>query len=72
MPQKWGKLDANLKVEAQLAATDKQVGNELAPLKRERYFVCFRELVAAKSTATTQLGHFTQAGLRYNTARSFT
>lgn len=34
MPQSRAKLDANLKdFEAQLAATDKQVGNELAPLK---------------------------------------
>ena len=40
MPQSRIKLDANLKdFEAQLAATDKQVGNELAPLKGKGYFV---------------------------------
>lgn len=40
MPQSRAKLDANLKdFEAQLAATDKQVGNELAPLKGKGYFV---------------------------------
>lgn len=34
MPQSRAKLDANLKdFEAQLASTEKQVGNELAPLK---------------------------------------
>lgn len=34
MPQSRAKLDANLKdFEAQLASTETQVGNELAPLK---------------------------------------
>ncbi|WP_171338954.1 metal ABC transporter solute-binding protein, Zn/Mn family, partial [Acinetobacter baumannii] len=38
MPQSRAKLDANLKdFEAQLAATDKQVDNELEPLKGKGY-----------------------------------
>lgn len=38
MPQSRAKLDANLKdFEAQLASTEKQVGNELAPLKGKGY-----------------------------------
>lgn len=40
MPQSRAKLDANLKdFEAQLASTETQVGNELAPLKGKGYFV---------------------------------
>lgn len=40
MPQSKAKLDANLQhFEAQLAQTDKQVRDELAPLKGKGYFV---------------------------------
>ncbi len=47
MPQSRAKLDANLKdFEAQLASTETQVGNELAPLKGERLFRFFTMLTA--------------------------
>ncbi|WP_330983696.1 MULTISPECIES: zinc ABC transporter substrate-binding protein ZnuA [Enterobacterales] len=61
MPQSRAKLDANLKnFEAQLAATDKQVGNELAPLKGKGYFV-FHDAYGyyEKHYGLTSLGHFT-------------
>ncbi|BDH45446.1 high-affinity zinc ABC transporter substrate-binding protein [Salmonella enterica subsp. enterica serovar Choleraesuis] len=61
MPQSRTKLDANLKrFEAQLAATDKQVGNELAPLKGKGYFV-FHDAYGyyEKHYGLTPLGHFT-------------
>ena len=61
MPQSRIKLDANLKdFEAQLAATDKQVGNELAPLKGTGYFV-FHDAYGyyEKHYGLTPLGHFT-------------
>jgi len=52
MPQSKAKLDANLKdFEAHLAQTDKQVRDELAPLKGKGYFV--------KHYGLTPLGHFT-------------
>ena len=60
-PQSRSKLDANLKdFEAQLAATDKQVGNELAPLKGKGYFV-FHDAYGyyEKHYGLTPLGHFT-------------
>lgn len=51
MPQSRAKLDANLKdFEAQLAATDKQVGNEPAPLKGKGYFVFMTPTVTTKNT----------------------
>ncbi len=61
MPQSRAKLDANLReFEAQLAATDKQIGNELAPLKGEGYFV-FHDAYGyfEKHYGLTSLGHFT-------------
>nr|WP_318381317.1 zinc ABC transporter substrate-binding protein ZnuA [uncultured Enterobacter sp.] len=61
MPQSRAKLDANLKdFEAQLALTDKQVGNELAPLKGKGYFV-FHDAYGyyEKHYGLTPLGHFT-------------
>ncbi len=61
MPQSRAKLDANLKdFEAQLATTDKQVGNELAPLKGKGYFV-FHDAYGyfEKHYGLTPLGHFT-------------
>lgn len=61
MPQSRAKLDANLKdFEAQLAATDKQVGNELTPLKGKGYFV-FHDAYGyfEKHYGMTSLGHFT-------------
>ena len=61
MPQSRAKLDANLKdFEAQLATTDKQVGNELAPLKGKGYFV-FHDAYGyfEKQFGLTPLGHFT-------------
>lgn len=61
MPQSRAKLDANLKdFEAQLAATDKQVGNEPAPLKGKGYFV-FHDAYGyyEKHYGLTPLGHFT-------------
>ncbi|MFP2239889.1 zinc ABC transporter substrate-binding protein ZnuA [Pseudescherichia vulneris] len=61
MPQSRAKLDANLKdFEAQLAATDKQVGTELAPLKGKGYFV-FHDAYGyfEKHYGMTSLGHFT-------------
>lgn len=60
MPQSRAKLDANLKdFEAQLASTEKQVGNELAPL-RERLFR-FHDAYGyfEKQFGLTPLGHFT-------------
>jgi zinc transport system substrate-binding protein len=61
MPQSKDKLDANLKdFEAQLAATDKQVANELAPVKGKGYFV-FHDAYGyyEKHYGLTPLGHFT-------------
>ena len=61
MPQSRAKLDANLKdFEAKLAATDKQVGTELAPLKGKGYFV-FHDAYGyfEKHYGLTSLGHFT-------------
>jgi zinc transport system substrate-binding protein len=61
MPQSRAKLDANLKnFEAQLAATDKQVDNELAPFKGKGYFV-FHDAYGyyEKHYGLTPLGHFT-------------
>lgn len=61
MPQSRAKLDANLKdFEAKLAATDKQVGTELAPLKGKGYFV-FHDAYGyfEKHYGLTPLGHFT-------------
>lgn len=53
MPQSRAKLDANLKdFEAQLASTEKQVGNELAPLK-ERLFRFSRCLRLFRKTVRT-------------------
>ena len=61
MPQSRAKLDANLKdFEAQLASTETQVGNELAPLKGKGYFV-FHDAYGyyEKHYGLTPLGHFT-------------
>lgn len=61
MPQSRAKLDANLQeFETQLAVTDKQVGNELAPLKGKGYFV-FHDAYGyfEKHYGLTSLGHFT-------------
>lgn len=61
MPQSRARLDANLKsFEANLAQTDKQVGNELAPLKGKGYFV-FHDAYGyfEKHFGLTPLGHFT-------------
>lgn len=61
MPQSRAKLDANLKdFEAQLATADKEVGNELAPLKGKGYFV-FHDAYGyyEKQYGLTPLGHFT-------------
>ena len=61
MPQSRAKLDANLKdFEANLAATDKQVANELAPVKGKGYFV-FHDAYGyyEKHYGLTPLGHFT-------------
>lgn len=53
MPQSRAKLDANLKdFEAQLASTETQVGNELAPL-RERLFRFSRCLRLLRKTVRT-------------------
>ncbi len=60
MPQSRAKLDANLKdFEAQLAATDKQVGNELAPLKGKGISFFMTPTVTTKTLRTHPLGHFT-------------
>lgn len=61
MPQSRARLDSNLKdFEAQLAATDKQIGNELAPLRGKGYFV-FHNAYSyyEKHYGLTPLGHFT-------------
>ncbi|HDG1709307.1 TPA: zinc ABC transporter substrate-binding protein ZnuA [Kluyvera ascorbata] len=61
MPQSRARLDANLKdFEANLAATDKQVANELAPVKGKGYFV-FHDAYGyyEKHYGLTPLGHFT-------------
>ncbi|HED1422601.1 TPA: zinc ABC transporter substrate-binding protein ZnuA [Kluyvera georgiana] len=61
MPQSRARLDANLKdFEANLAATDKQVANELAPVKGKGYFV-FHDAYGyyEKYYGLTPLGHFT-------------
>ncbi len=55
------KLDSNLQqFETALAATDKQVSNELAPLKGKGYFV-FHDAYGyfEKHYGLTSLGHFT-------------
>ncbi len=59
--QSRAKLDANLKdFEAQLAATDKQVGNEPAPSAGKGYFVFHGDATyAEKHYGLTPLGHFT-------------
>ncbi|EPX7407709.1 zinc ABC transporter substrate-binding protein ZnuA [Cronobacter dublinensis] len=61
MPQSKAKLDANFqRFEAELARTDKQVANELAPLKGKGYFV-FHDAYGyyEKHYGLTSLGHFT-------------
>jgi len=61
MPQSRATLDANLQAfEDNLAATDKQVGTELAPLKGKGYFV-FHDAYGyyEKHYGLTPLGHFT-------------
>ena len=61
MPQSRARLDANLEdFEANLAATDKQVANELAPVKGKGYFV-FHDAYGyyEKYYGLTPLGHFT-------------
>lgn len=61
MPQSRARLDANLKdFEANLAATDKQVASELAPVKGKGYFV-FHDAYGyyEKYYGLTPLGHFT-------------
>ena len=61
MPQSRARLDANLKdFEATLATTDKQVANELAPVKGKGYFV-FHDAYGyyEKHYGLTPLGHFT-------------
>ncbi|HAT1572168.1 TPA: zinc ABC transporter substrate-binding protein ZnuA [Kluyvera cryocrescens] len=61
MPQSRARLDANLKdFEANLATTDKQVANELAPVKGKGYFV-FHDAYGyyEKHYGLTPLGHFT-------------
>lgn len=61
MPQSRARLDANLKdFEANLAATDKQVASELAPVKGKGYFV-FHDAYGyyEKHYGLTPLGHFT-------------
>ena len=61
MPQSRAKLDSNLQqFETALAATDKQVSNELAPLKGKGYFV-FHDAYGyfEKHYGLTSLGHFT-------------
>ncbi|QGH29728.1 zinc ABC transporter substrate-binding protein ZnuA [Kluyvera intermedia] len=61
MPQSRARLDANLKdFEANLAATDKQVVSELAPVKGKGYFV-FHDAYGyyEKHYGLTPLGHFT-------------
>lgn len=61
MPRSRTQLDANLqRFETQLAATDKQVGTELAPLKGKGYFV-FHDAYGyyEKHYGLTPLGHFT-------------
>lgn len=51
MPQSRAKLDSNLQqFETALAATDKQVSNELAPLKGKGYFVFMTPTVTLKNT----------------------
>ncbi|CCJ83472.1 Zinc ABC transporter, periplasmic-binding protein ZnuA [Cronobacter dublinensis 1210] len=60
MPQSKAKLDANLqRFEAELARTDKQVANELAPLKGKGYFVFHDYGYYEKHYGLTSLGHFT-------------
>lgn len=50
MPQSRAKLDSNLQqFETALAATDKQVSNELAPLKGKGYFVFMTPTVTLKT-----------------------
>ena len=61
MPQSRAKLDSNLQqFETALAATDKQVSNELAPLKGKGYFV-FHDAYGyyEKYYGLTPRGHFT-------------
>ncbi|NUU68197.1 zinc ABC transporter substrate-binding protein ZnuA [Enterobacteriaceae bacterium BIT-l23] len=61
MPEKRDKLDANLqRFEANLARTDKQVANELSPVKGKGYYV-FHDAWGyfEKHYGLTPLGHFT-------------
>jgi zinc transport system substrate-binding protein len=61
MPEKRDKLDANLqRFEANLARTDKQVANELSPVKGKGYYV-FHDAYGyfEKHYGLTPLGHFT-------------
>lgn len=61
MPQSRARLDANLKnFEANLATVDKQVANELTPVKGKGYFV-FHDAYGyfEKHYGLTPLGHFT-------------
>ncbi|MFP1527479.1 metal ABC transporter solute-binding protein, Zn/Mn family [Escherichia coli] len=60
MPQSRAKLDANLKdFEAQLASTETQVGNELAPLKGKGYFIFTMLTAISKNSRTDTAGSFT-------------
>ncbi|QCT21840.1 zinc ABC transporter substrate-binding protein ZnuA [Jejubacter calystegiae] len=61
MPEKRDELDANLqRFEANLARTDKQVANELSPVKGKGYYV-FHDAYGyfEKHYGLTPLGHFT-------------
>ncbi|MTD39448.1 zinc ABC transporter substrate-binding protein ZnuA [Erwinia sp. CPCC 100877] len=61
IPNKRDKLDANLRhFEANLARTDKQVANELSPVKGKGYYV-FHDAYGyfEKHYGLTPLGHFT-------------
>ncbi len=61
MPENRDKLDANLqRFEANLARTDKQVANELSPVKGKGYYV-FHDAYGyfEKHYGLTPLGHFT-------------
>lgn len=61
MPEKRDKLDANLqRFEANLARTDKQVADELSPVKGKGYYV-FHDAYGyfEKHYGLTPLGHFT-------------
>ncbi|OAT78561.1 zinc ABC transporter substrate-binding protein [Mangrovibacter phragmitis] len=61
MPKNKAKLDANLQqFEAELARTDKQIADELSPVKTKGYFV-FHDAYGyfEKQYGLTSLGHFT-------------